>query len=651
VERRRHGAAEPTVKINGKSYVLATQSGRPVFRSGTRIIEGAPSDDFELVFRPDASPIGPNCPTSHETLATFRDRLYPFPSTPTVALSAVTQLFPFRWAFEAFDTAGTAYLYLVSPRAVVKVALTDPPTILRTDEVGGAEYTDANDRFGEPFLAFSSGINAYRWHIPANNGNRIWRQSTVNVGAAADTKSVFTAVIGGAAHGEETAGGKAIRALSDHTAGARASPQVAKISILPAGAAAETDANWGGDFVVGSEQYRILSLKSFDDLTIIQKENGYFTALEKSNGQIEFRDILPESGFAEVAVIGTQSFNEPVIWHNKLFLPTPSELWRHNIASAIPVGPDSIPYNWEDEDAFNNLTPRFGTLAAMAPAGRWLYGVYNRTTSMQLWLMVAREVEAGDVGTTGELAWYALRRINSQRSQLLHIQRNGTDAPRLFMTGGANGCELLYYMKLGSDRGPYRNSGNWAEINATGRHWFGERLMPCNCLFREVKMHIGANNAQISWAPIYSLDGATQIALGTRTTSGSVFFTPGTNDETERIFFGIQWATSGTWAPAKTLVPFLHHMTVYGTYLPDVSDDLEFVIDIGATHRRRHVSEPSIQAALKALVNVGAITYTDPYGSTGQIQISHVEHGGPVKMAALEGREVITIKGQLLRYT
>lgn len=183
-----------------------------------------------------------------------------------------------------------------------------------------------------------------------------------------------------------------------------------------------------------------------------------------------------------------------------------------------------------------------------------------------------------------------------------------------------------------------------------GQHWFGEEMFPSTVLLREAEIHLGEEDAEITWTPIYSIDGATQIALGGRTTSGSVFWTPGSNDQGGRIFFGIKFACSAAWSESQARVPFLHHMTVYGTYLPDVSDNLEFVIDIQATATRRRVSPKSVHDTLKGFRNAGAKTWTDPNGSTGYISIDSAEHGAPEKMAAMEGRDVMTLRGQLVEY-
>jgi len=660
VERRRFGASEPTVKIDGKSYVLAQQSGRPVFASGTRVIEGAPSDDFELKYDDWSMGLGSRMPTSIQCLTTVRNRLYPRPTIKSLTISANDD---FRWSFEEQDGANNWYLYLISPKRIVKIELLAAPLVREIIDLAGAPFV-VGDIFGQPVKMRSTRMAGLRWMVPGGNGNRFFVLDTVADFPATDVWTAITAVVDGATHFVQLPSGRIMRSTA--VAGAL---EAADISILPAGADAETDANWGANFAVDSPNSRIRSLMAFDELVVIGKNNGYFTAIENTDGTISYRSLLTETSFNEnnpTAGFGGDSFVGGTVWHSRMYLPTPYGPWRHNVYSALPVGTDVSDYAPEDEPAFFLNTPRYGVQPSFAHGGKWLYAPYNRDDTSgslnDVWLLAARDRQSDD-DIERELTWSAIDRFRPTsvlgRCQLFHIQRNGPSAPRLFMLvkGEPSGAETsLRYMLLGPDAGPVRrNGGEWGEVSDGGNNevWNKEEVFPSNALLREVRLLVGRTATGMTWHVRCQRDSnaVESVGGGGLSNTGSLFWTPGTADTARRLYMAVGWHTDGTYAVAQNQAPHLREMRVYGTYLPDVSDDLQFVIDVGGTAKRRRVSEKSVRDALRALRNAGAKAWVDPYGTGGQVLVSATSDQAPKKMAALEMMEVVTVRGTLLEYS
>lgn len=667
--RRKFGAAEPFVKIANasgalKTYVLAEVGGKPVYSSSTRALENAPSDDFAIELKADGQPLGRRCPNSFNCLATVKERLYPRPTISEV--SGVDGL----GGLSSFE-GNSDNLYIVGATLndnttinISKWQLADPP-VFRSAFTELTLPFISGDRIGAPpAYLYSARMAGYHWMLPVNNGTRMMVLDAIGAGAAADTWTLAT--IDKAGTGEDGAkflmtlpSGKGVRAVADNIDGGFGFTSLAnaRISILPAGSDAETVGNWGAGFPVGAESLKIVSLTAFDELIVVGKTDGYYAAVVLSDGSLDWRTLLPDAWQPDY---GATSWAKPIVWHNWLLLPTPNELWMHDLQRAIPAGPETSSYIFEDEVAFDGITPRFGTFKALAHGGKWLYGLYMRGSgaSSVYYLMAAREREAGDEGE-GPLAWFVINKIAAgiqSLGEFLHIQRNGTGGPQiLFGRRMAVANDTLYHMRLGQDRGPYRKDGHWGEISGSGDHWFEEHQLPSSAVMREAVIEIGESDANLVWSPIYTRDGGAVASLTGTTISGSVFWTPGGDDQSRRWFFGIRWAASGSWTTSKARVPHFRRMTIHGTFIPDVGDALLMVVDVAATVQRRggKISEKAIYDELKALRNpatAAARAFVDVFGVTGTIIVQSTEEKAPSKMAALEHREVMTLRGILQEY-
>jgi hypothetical protein len=643
--------------------VLAQQQGRPVYSSGTRAIEGAPSDDFEIRLENDGRGIGRSSPLSRNCLTVFEKRIYPRPAVGSLTLTGWdtgSTAAPPRFSFEAQDANGDWYLFVIGDKFVAKLSVPNAPPVFQTLEgpgvAGPPAPWNANDRLGQPAYMFSARMGGFRWMVPLNNGTRFAVLDTVGIGAAANTWTIATidkAVTGedGAAHFLNLPSGKAARAVADNGAGG-----IAKISILNASADAETVGNWGGAFPVDSEGFRILGLLAFDETIVVKKQNGYFTAIEQGNGTLAYRTLLPDAEFAEVVEAALEVSGKPIVWHGRMLLPTPSDFWMHNLVNAVPAGPDALAYNAEDEQAFGANTVRFGRLPTTTHGGKWLYALYEKQPLVVV--LAATENDSGD-SRDGALLffpiWTSSGEVNPQ-PRLIHCIRNDVlDAPVLVWSFfDADGLWKLYHTRLGKDRGPYRPSGSWGTPSSSGDHWFDEEAFNSEVLFREVYLEMSPASAtptEFSWRPVYALDGGAKQTLSSRNTSGAVFFTPGSNDRGRRAFFGAEWVTTGGWtAGVLTRVPYLRSMTVRGSYLPDVSDPLQFVVDVARTAARRRISRKAVLDELHGYRS-SRQTWTDPTGAAGHIRIQSTEETAPRRAASLEGLDVVTVKGMLVEYS
>jgi hypothetical protein len=656
VQRRRFGATEPVVKIGGKTYVLAVQQGRPVFSSGTRAIEGVPSDDFEIRLENDGRGFSQENPHTDDSSNFVPGRVYPHVGVTNVNLGTSVATDIPRWAFETQDANGTWYLLIISHQHVYKLELSATPVLRTTEgpgEAGPPAPWNASDRLGQPAFMFSARMGGFRWMVPLNNGTRFAVLDTVGVGAAANTWTVAT--IDKAGTGEDGAlafltlpSGKAVRAVADS-----GNPGVAKISILTASADAETAGNWGAAFPVDAEGFRILNLIAFDETIIVRKQNGYFAAVEQGNGTLGWRTLLPDSAGAEVAAAGQESVGGGIVWHGQMVLPTASDLWLHNLVAAGVASPSAVDWTPEDDIAFNAQSIRFGRITALAHGGKWLFAAYERVNNSLTALLAARENVAGRPDQ-GKLSWFTLKGPDTPASgrRLVYVHQNGVSAPRLVWTALVQDWEV-FFRALSPNRDPHVYSGSWGQASQSGDYWFGEQVFGSTALLREVLMEIGRpinTPDEIGWRPLVSRDGGAAETLGQLSSTGAVFWTPGTNDTCRRAYFGVRWTATAGWNPVNALPPYLRSMTVRGSYLPDVSDPVQFTIDIEATARRRHLSRKAVIDELRGYRS-SRQPWTDPNGQSGHIKVTDTTEGAPARAGSLEGLDVLTVKAMLVEYS
>jgi hypothetical protein len=648
VERRKFGSAEPTVKIDGKSYVLATQNARPVFSSGTRAIEGAPSDDDRVIWNDWSQGAGINLYRAAGLLATEKGRLI---ASPTANELTTTVTRPVRHWFEEQDSGGRWYLFAITDQNVVKIDLgVDPPVIRKTYTLATAGF-NANDRLGKPIKALNAGTVGI--YIPVNNGDRIVRLTvpvTVNdgVGVTDDTFTAFTTVLKGAAHFRQMASGKVIRAVSSHTAAVFGNR--AQISILSDPANFESDAAWGADFNMDNQTRWILGLANLDELIVVGKQNGWFAYTENADGTLTSRNLLPDAEFDEITALGSESFHGGYVWHNYLMLPTPFAFWRHTLAIASPVGPDVLPSITGDE---NISDPRFGVAPAGAAAGAWQYIPYNHPTD-GFYIYAGRERRPNEDSVL-PIIWHPFHAHMDAgaRCESIHIQRNGTGAPRLWHQKLLAGTQRIMYHPLGKDGGPF-GGGSYSSASqaATDNHaHFMPVQLPSQVLLREVRYEIEEGDAQFFWSCYAKLDGAAAAQVGGSelTATGSLFWA--TDTKCRRLMLRPSYRTSGSYTPVRARPPRLMKVTVEFTFLPDVSDDLQFVVDVAATAMRRHVSEKKVRDDLRALRNAGAKSWIDVYGQSGTVNIAATSDQAPKRMAALEIMDVVSVKATLMEYS
>jgi len=96
--------------------------------------------------------------------------------------------------------------------------------------------------------------------------------------------------------------------------------------------------------------------------------------------------------------------------------------------------------------------------------------------------------------------------------------------------------------------------------------------------------------------------------------------------------------------------PVLRDAVLHGTYLPDKSDEMQFVIDVEETAKRRGMSAKGVYDEVRALDSVGAVAWRDLYGQTGSILVRQTQEGAPESLKPLVGRPSITVNCTLIDY-
>ena len=649
----------PYVTMGGEVYHLALKNGAPVFSSGTRALEGVPSDAFELRFKDWSKGLGRSFADVgvNGMLTVIKNKLWPPPTVARIDVSAVgTVDKPFRHSFEAQDTNGRWYLFVISPEHIAKIDIgVDPPVLRRVYDVATTGNLAASDRFGQPVQAYDSG--SLRWYIPLNSGDRVAYIAdpvSVDTGAgSADTFTVFTTVTKGAAHFKQLPSGKIWRAVSSHSAGTF--QKRAEISVLQAGADFQTDNNWGEDFPVDSQTRWIVGLQNFGERLQIRKQDGWFRATENADKTIDWETLLPDGGFAEFADLDAERTHVGGTWHGVSILPTPNALWRSNIYSHLPVGPESINDGAEGDFHIQASLMRSDSLVStVAPAGKWIWAANNKVAGSRMQILAGRAAEQGE--GPGEITWFPIYvQVNSlaANTQFVHVQRNGEGATRLWFSEELGGFpssqdQDLAYITIGRDGSPFTPDGTYGNTGVIDTQ---DTLLPSKGLFTEARMLIESGDANMAWSIIFFPDGDTANSLTTTlTATGSIFWTAGTRDTGRRVRFRVI-VTDGGYTDAYP-PPELREMIVSGFFLPDVGETLSFVVDVEKTAEEANYAQETVVANLKALRKSAATSYIDRFGTASQfVLVKTTDEGAAKRVAGIEGENLIGITAELLEYS
>ena len=89
---------------------------------------------------------------------------------------------------------------------------------------------------------------------------------------------------------------------------------------------------------------------------------------------------------------------------------------------------------------------------------------------------------------------------------------------------------------------------------------------------------------------------------------------------------------------------------MHGYYLPDVSDPINFTVDVMRTAERRKVSLGSVRSELQGYRSA-AQSWVDPYGTSGALLVQSTQDGAPAKAAGIHGEQFIQVSAMLLEYT
>ena len=467
-----------------------------------------------------------------------------------------------------------------------------------------------------------------------------------------DTVSTITTIVGGASHFRVLPSGKIWRSLASHSSGTF--NNTAKVSALVTTTAFETDANWGQDFPTDDQSIWISDLLSWDELLVIRKQNGWFTALENVDGSITWRSVLPDGEFRESATYANEKATPGTVWQGQLMLPSPNGLSRHRGFAAAPKGPDTIRANIGDLPSVPHV--RFGYVANPVACGRWLHAIYrDKSQTVGSTSLVYAETEGED------LRWYEwfdpIELYAGEGAYLLCRQFNGDGAPRLWWaTGSYLHCvplsqDLDLFTGTGSAPGNlYGESANGASTSNSGKAYHSQVMLPSRALFRELRLVIEKGAANWTWGLSAIIDGANEASIGsTLTASGSIFWTAGTNDEGQTI------------APIITLTytsqtsnnpPRLRRATLEGYYLPDVGDTVSMTIDLTKTATERKMTVGAVRAELLALRSA-AYNFVDPWQATTTPQVllvRDVQGAAPTKIAGEQGQAFALVTGEILEY-
>jgi len=460
-----------------------------------------------------------------------------------------------------------------------------------------------------------------------------------------DVFAALTTVVKGAAHFEQEASGRVYRATASHDA--LVFQNRAEVSLLAAGADPEVDANWADDFPVDSQTRWITALLAYSDQMFIHKQDGWYTATRLVDNTIKFQKLLPDDQFMEVAALGQETTHRGAIWHGNALLPS-GNLWRSVVTSAIPLDPDSIESNETVNIYYVGGPVRYGRIPTVIGVGAWLYAPYPILGTNDSFLLAARE------NVQGTLDWFPLYYDGAGGTdhlgvQFVTVQSNGVGGPRVIYAIDTT----IKMFSVAPDGNPaiIDNSASWdAQLGGT---WTSRVIsFDSNVHLREMEYVIDDPDINFLWGlSVYRNGGAEETVLSPVSglgASGSIFWTRGTNDTCRRLRVRIH--NNGAARVLTAVPPVLRDAVLHGTYLPDKSDEMQFVIDVEETAKRRGMSAKGVYDEVRALDSVGAVAWRDLYGQTGSILVRQTQEGAPESLKPLVGRPSITVNCTLIDY-
>lgn len=666
----RRDTADPKIKIGGESYWLATNNSVPQYATGTRVLEGEDNDSWEIVLDDFSGGLGgENVAGAGGFLTTEKGSLIHQPTVElTLDVSGVATLRDTpRYVFETQDTNGAWYMYWVSPEQIVKVDIeTDPPVVCRVYDVATPTAGfNASDYLGQPVKGIDSG-STYRF-FPVNNGDRLTYMPdpvTPDIGGAgsADTFTADTTFPdtgeNGAAHFWELPSG-AVAMIEGTHASSRTFQNRCRLRILPAGLNFLGTTNWGDQFEVASQLDWAIALMSFEDIVLVRKsDDRWYTGTELETGEFQFRNILPDEASSIRYDIATEENVQGAVWHGRLWLPTFTNLWRHDLRNALPVGPNTLTRGIMD-DVSGVYSLQSAEIGAILPAGEFMYvGTGNVSiigNSLGYHIMAVRE----DPTDERPLIWQFLAEINPGSfgyiPQVLALQKNGTFDRQRIWYPEPNSSSLndfnLSYVEIGSDGYPYNSSATYGVANWGASLYTDDHLFPCTAQLTEARLLIEDDDALLTWDVRLSWDGGsyTSIDGAGRTDSGSLFpSTPGTSDNGRRLRVLILTTSAGDHSSGTPVN--LRELRLFGYYLPDVGDPLAATIDVLRTAEERGMSPAAVRAELKGYRS-SIQAFTDIHNNTGYLKVTDADHDAPTMMGGKEGAELLSLTGEIVEYS
>jgi hypothetical protein len=495
-------------------------------------------------------------------------------------------------------------------------------------------------------LANDANGNA-KWFIPCNNSSRIMELTTVGEESTGDTLTLHESVVGGAGQFKMLPSGKVIRSLAHLATG---QPNgVAQISLLAANADLTVDGNWGGDFPIAEQGKYITALDAYEDFIIVGKQDGWYNATVDADDKISFKSMLPSAAFIQDEPIEDLVTVASLPWHGTMMLCTPHNMHRTDLYTEKPVGINSVQGNADFN--FDNQTIR-GATTGLTDGGSWLYQGYD-APGFGAFILASREPFPGeDVGHELVHHVIALVATSGKAPERMWITENATAGELLIY----NQADKLAFIKLGADRAP-DGGGSFGGPSGGGTlTMLPEVIFPSRVLLRETHLTIDAPTVHMLWRPQIWVDGAqgsgTQVVLGSGiSSSGSVFFTPGTNDQAHRIMAEIEWATSPGFDPEAIPGPQLVEFTLSGFYLPDVGDTLTFVVDVERTAQMEHKRVSKVLTNLNALRSAGSQAYVDRHGIQGFVSVIATDQASGMRIMGVESGEFVSVNADLVKYS
>lgn len=386
------------------------------------------------------------------------------------------------------------------------------------------------------------------WWFPMGDNQKARRLQVVGSGAIANDTLDATATALGADHFTNL--GSQVAASLKHSGN-----DAGGMRILKEDGDIGTEADWGPAFQVGDKLERAAGLRSLAGLSFVLNVEGLYSFDKNARARLVFEDFRAwRHVFDNISIVP---------WHGGLALSHPTGLlfWEPgklpvNIGLNADVGGSAIP-------PAGPPTLRGGRYHGLAPAGRFLYAIYQpdiSSTAVNVMVGYPRE------GSPYDLIWQqlttsALQDTDHMLGCFVSVSSKPVSAEYVTPTLWYGNGPQLRYKVLSTAGSPFRSRADTHVVEAAGDAYMSELMFERPTDMSEMVVYTQNMVAGDEWQLKFLADGEEETNLGPPIKRNGRHVIKVDRHDVYRLMLHVNWATTVTTA---RVAPSIQRVELYG---------------------------------------------------------------------------------------